>query len=105
MGTSKKKKEKWKKYKSWTDTFIEWVRKIMRLHNQFLKKNWKTDKKVFKKERKKEILQQGLLNWYKVTEKTCIMLQRFMFQINAVLLNFLFIKETWKNVSQFLQKY
>ncbi len=36
------------------------------------------------------------LNWSKVTVKTFIMLQKFLFQINAVLLNFLFIKVSWK---------
>jgi len=35
-------------------------------------------------------------NWSKVTIKTFIMLQKISIcQINAVLLNFLFIKESW----------
>ncbi len=36
------------------------------------------------------------LHLSKVIVKTLIMLLRFLFQINAVLLNFLFIKESWK---------
>jgi len=39
----------------------------------------------------------------KVTVKTSK--NRFLFQINVVLLSCQFTKESWKNVSQFLQKY
>ncbi len=47
------------------------------------------------------LFSKGARNWSKVTVKTFILLQKkkktFLFQINAVLLNFLFIKESWKN--------
>ena len=42
------------------------------------------------------LFSKNALNWSKVTVKTFIMLQKIIFQINAVLLNFLFIKESWK---------
>jgi len=43
------------------------------------------------------------MNELKVTVKTFIMLQKILFQINAVLLNFLFIKNPEKK--RFPQKY
>ncbi len=38
-------------------------------------------------------IEMNALNWSKVMIKAFIMLQKILFQINAVLLNFLFIKE------------
>ncbi len=37
-----------------------------------------------------------ILNWSKVLQKIMLCYKRFLFQINAELLNFLFIKESWK---------
>ncbi len=45
------------------------------------------------------IFNKDALNWSKVTIKAFVVLQ-FLFEINAVLLNFLFIKEFRKNVAQ-----
>ncbi len=51
------------------------------------------------------LLSKDALNWSKTTVDTFIMLQNIRFQIKAVLLKFLFIKECRKQLSQFLQKY
>ena len=50
----------------------------------------------FMKDNPNNTYDKDALNWSKVTVKTFIMLQKILFQINAVLLNFLFIKESWE---------
>ncbi len=44
------------------------------------------------------------LNWSKVTIKGIYNIKKISIQINNVLLNFLFVKESWK-IYQFSQKY
>jgi len=46
------------------------------------------------------LFRKDTLNWSKVRVKTFIMLQTMIFQINAVLLNIVFTKESQKLTSQ-----